>query len=431
MNIPNQKNILHVMVGKNTTAIADAVVISSYADLADGDIVILDSDNVVHETVSGSAITADQILHFATRIGTQLIYSPWFKPKDIVSIKSKAYVGATQQITYLGYVGSGSGNIEAIDQNEYIVRVLIEGTTAQFGNKQMYKFGAYKSGNAATSAEVAIGLVDNLTFNFKREPLKQITFASICNVATDASYDFTQSFVAVQGESFITTGDLAYNTAAGTLAVGDYIRVADDALNGTLALTDPVYLVTKIDGTTKVWLDRPWTNASGTWTDAGDGAQVIPSATGLAATWGIKCTGVASSNFKPGVFDDTLVRFKLEPSNCGATTVTYSTAPVKGSGTYSQIAELEWFAQGNLGKIFRVDTPPVTFHTQAVSGSTYETITIKYKIRGGGQDSVTGTTPESYGEILLAFYVNSDSGDKVIATLTEWAASNLGYSVAW
>jgi len=241
---------------------------------------------------------------------------------------------------------------------------------------------------------------------------------------------FTQTFTAVQGENFITTGDLAYNTAAGTLAVGDYIRVADDALNGTLALTDPVYQVTKITGTTKVYLDRPWTNASGSWTDAGDGAQVIPAATGLAATWGIKFTGVAQSNFKAGVFNYKVPRFKVEPQNCGTSTVTYTTAASDGSGVYGQIAELEWFAQGNLGLKYRVDTPPVTLHTQAASGSTYETIHIKYKT-AGSNDSVTGTTPGSHAEIVLAFVVNSDSGDKIIATLTEWAAANLGYSVAW
>lgn len=433
MNLYNQKNILHVIVGKNETYVAENVLIDAYGDLNDGNVAIIDSDNLVRDTDAGAALTGNEVLRFVTRVGNQLIYSPQFKPNDIVSMKSKGYSAATQQVSYIGYVGSGTGNIEAIDNNEYIVRVLLE-TSILSKNKQMYKFGAYKSGNAATSAEVAIGLVDNLTFNFKREPISTIVFATICNVAVDAAYDFTQTFTAVQGENFITTGDLAYNTAAGTLAVGDYIRVADDALNGTLALTDPVYEVIKITGTTKVWLDRPWTNASGSWTDAGDGAQVIPAATGLAATWGIKCTGVAPSNFKAGVFDGTIVRFKLEPSNCGDTAVTYTTAAAEGYGTYVQISELEWFAQGNLGLKYRVDTPPVTLHTQAAAASTYETITMKYKIRPGSQDSITGTTPDSYGEIILAFVVNSDCGDKIFATLDEWAtsgATGLGALTAW
>ena len=425
------------MVGKNTTAIADAVVIDNYADLADGDVVILDSDNVVHETVSGSAITAATQYRFATRVGSQLIYSPFWKPKDIVSIKATTCAAATQQVTYLGYIGSGTGNIEAIDNNEYIVRIILEGTETTFGNKQMYKFGAYKSSASATSAEVAIGLVDNLYYNFKREPVSLIKFDAICNATVTAANGMKsgQEVTVVNGLDYVVCETDVTYTAAGssTLVVGDYLRLGTAAgANGATALGSAVYKVTKIDSL-NVYLDRPVTVASGTYDDAGGttACEVIPSATGLAATWGIKMTGIAQSNFKAGVFNYYVPTFKVEPQDCGTTTVTYSTAASRGAGTYGQVAELEWFAQGNLGLKYRVDTPPVTLHTQASSSSTYELITIKYKIDGGGQDSVTGTTPDSYGEIVLAFVVNSDSGDKIIATLTEWAASNLGYSVAW
>lgn len=424
------------MVGKNTTAIADAIVVDNYADLVDGDIVILDADNVVHETVSGSAIAKGTEYKFATRVGDQIIYSPFWKPEDIVSIKAKTYAAATMQVTHIGYVGSGTGNIEAIDSNEYIIRILIEGTTAVFGNKQMYKFGAYKSSASATSAEVAIGLVDNLTTNFKREPISTIKFEAICNATVTAANGMKsgQEVTVVNGENFVTCEtDVTYTSAgSSTLVVGDYLRIGTAAgANGAVAQGSAVYLVTKIDSL-KVYLDRPVTSVSGTYDDAGGTAavEVIPSATGLAATWGIRCTGVAQTNFKAGVFNYAVPTFKVEPQNCGTTAVTYTTAAAPGSGVYGQIAELEWFAQGNLGKIFRVDTPPATFHTQAASGSTYETITIKYKTNGVN-DSITGTTPSSYAEIILAFVVNSDSGDKIIATLTEWAASNLGYSVAW
>lgn len=437
MSLYNQKNVLHVMVGKNTTAIANGVVVDNYADLVDGDVVILDMDNVVHETVSGAAITADTQYRFATRVGDQLIYSPIWKPKDIISIKARAYAAAVQQVTYLGYIGSGTGNIEAIDSNEYIVRILIEGTTSMFGNKQMYKFGAYKSSASATSAEIAIGLVDNFYYNFKREPQSLIKFDTICSATVTAANGMKsgQEVTVVNGLNYVTCEtDVTYTSGGGsTLVVGDYLRLGTAAgANGAVAQGSAVYQVTKIDNLT-VYLDRPVTVASGTYDDAGGttACEVIPSATGLAAQWGIKCTGVAQTNFKAGVFNYHVPRFKVEPENCGITTVTYSTAASEGAGVYGQIAELEWFAQGNLGLKYRVDTPPVTLHTQASSASTYETIAIKYKINPSSTDSVTATTPPSHGEIILAFVVNSDSGDKIIATLTEWAAANLGYSVAW
>ena len=74
-----------------------------------------------------------------------------------------------------------------------------------------------------------------------------------------------------------------------------------------------------------------------------------------------------------------------------------------------------------MGKKWRVDTPPTTQYTQAASGSTYETIHFQYKVLRAGSDSVTGTTPDSYAEIVLAFVVNSDCGDKIFATLDEGA----------
>ena len=425
----NQKNVLHVFVGKDTTAIVDAALIDNYADLVDGDVVILDEDNKVRETNSGSALTAAERLRIGTRIGTQLVYSPSFTPADIVSMSSRVYAVAVQQISYLGYVGSGTGNIEAIDENEYIVRILLEGTASTFGNKQMYKFGAYKSSASATSAEVAIGLVDNLYYNFKREPESTIQFDAICNVALNTAYDMTNSLTVVNGlDYFDVATNLTYNTAAGTLVVGDYIRLA--ATVTTPALTSAVYEVTKIS-TLRVFVDRPITSASGTYTDAADSNQVIPAATGVAATWGIKMTGIARTNFSPGVFNYEVVRFRVEPQDCGTTTVTYSTAANPGVGVYGQIAELEWFAQGNWGKKWRVDTPPVTQYTQAASGSTYETITMKYKIRPSGSDSIAGTTPDSFGEIILAFVVGSDCGDKIHATLKEWADANLATLAAW
>lgn len=425
MALPNQKNVLHVLVSKGTSVTAATTLIDNYADLQDGEIAIVDQDNKTL-TAAGDNITDIQNFRFVARYGTSLLYTPFLNNSKIVSAVASAYSAPAQQVSYIGYVGSGTGNIEAIDLNEYIVRVLVEGTESTFGNKQMYKFGAYKSGNTAYSADIAIGLTGNLAQNFKREPIETIKFSAICNVAVDAAYDFTQSFVAIAGENYITTGDLAYNTAAGTLAVGDYIRVADDGLNGTLALTDTVYQVIAISGTTKVTLDRPWTNASGTWTDAGDGAQVIPSATGLAANWGIKCTGIAWTNYKEGVFNYGVTRFKLEPQNCGSTAVTYSTAPAEGKGTYGQIAYMEWFAQGNLGNKWRITTPPATMLKNAVDGYTYETLMLKIKDQQG--DSAVGAAPASYIEIFLAFKVDSSDGDSVKAALED--LSNVAFT-AW
>ena len=145
MSMYNEKNVLHVIVGKNETYVAEDVLIDNYADLNDGNVAIIDQDNKVRDTDAGTILLNSEVIRFATRIGTNLVYTPKFKLADVTSITSIGYTAAVQQITYLGYVGSGTANIEAIDENEYIVRILLEGNTSLFGNKQMYKFGAYKN----------------------------------------------------------------------------------------------------------------------------------------------------------------------------------------------------------------------------------------------------------------------------------------------
>jgi len=416
--IYNQKHVLHTIVGKNETYKAEDVFIDNYADLNDGNVVILDVNNYVRDTAAGDPLAAAEVLRIATRVGNELVYTPFFKFGDVVSMRSASYTAAVQQVTNIGYVGSGTGNIEAIDDNEYIVRILLEGVTAQFGNKQMYKFGAYKSSASATSAEVAIGLVDNLYYNFKREPQQMIQFDARCSATVTAANCFDNDVTVVQGLNYFTVGtSIQYNST--DAVVGDYVRLAEPAA-ATTALTDDVYEITSISSLT-IYVDRPITSASGTYDAANDEAEVIPAATGVAALWGIMCTGIAFTNFSPGVFNYGITRFEVGLQDCGTTAVTYTTAGNPGVNVYGQIAELEWFAQGNLGKKWRVDTPPTTQYTQAASGSTYETIHFQYKVLRAGSDSVTGTTPDSYAEIVLAFVVNSDCGDKIFATLDEGA----------
>lgn len=413
MSMYNEKNVLHVIVGKNETYVAEDVLIDNYADLNDGNVAIIDQDNKVRDTDAGTILLNSEVIRFATRIGTNLVYTPKFKLADVTSITSIGYTAAVQQITYLGYVGSGTANIEAIDENEYIVRILLEGNTSLFGNKQMYKFGAYKSDASATSAEVAIGLVDNLTHNFSREPQTTIQFDAICNNA-GAAITGTGTVSITNGTKVLT----ANTDVDAIMSVGDYIRLGSTAVTGTM------YKIMSMDTTANTLvLDRPYTGTT-LASNAEANHEYVTAALGAAALWGIKMTGVAYTNFVPGVFNYEIPKFQVEPQDCGTTTVTYSTAANPGVGVYGQIAELEWFAQGNLGKIFRVDTPPVTLHTQAASASTYETITMQYKVRPSGSTSVTGTTPDSFGELVLAFVVGSDCGDKIFATLDEWGQAN-------
>lgn len=415
MNLYNQKNNLHVFVCADAALTSAATLVTGPSSLNAGEVAFVNQDNetLVHAT---TAIAAGQTFRVVqcSLDGTRLHYSPWVNKNNLISKAYKAYNAVTQQITHLGYVGSGTGNIEAIDNNEYIVRILIENSILS-RNKQMYKFGAYKSGNAATSSEVALGLTKNLWENFKREPTETILFEAISSVTTVASSGGT--FAVTKGSTIVTTVESSgaaadagkWSTDSYTLVVGDYIRFGHATTK-----TYPVYKITAITGAASaactITLDRPYTGASNTAL-AASAVGCAAAADGLAATWGIQMTGIAATEFKAGVFDGSLVTFKVEPSNCGSTGVTYGTPAVQGNGTRAQVQELEWFAQGNLGNKWRVDTPPATMYDNTTA-VTYNMYTLKFK--SGTSDSVTGTTPESYYEFVFAIDDVSDtSGQNV------------------
>jgi hypothetical protein len=402
----NAKNVFHVLVSGNVTATADATLITQASDLQTGEVAILDLDNktVLHAT---SQLGATETFRFVHSDGTTLHYSPWINAAKVIGGSYKAYAAAVQQVSYIGYVGSGTGNIEALDLNEYIIRVLIQGTETTFGNKQMYKFGAYKSGNTAYSADIALGLVGNLYYNFKREPIQTILFEAISNGTTTASSGgtwavYNGSTTVTVAESSGAAGDAGkYNSDGSTLVVGDYIRFGH-----ATTTTYPVYQVMAISGAAgalaTITLDHPYTGTSNAALAAAS-VGCMASATGLAATWGIKCTGVAWTNFKAGVFGYGVTRFKIEPQNCGNTAVTYTTAAYEGVGVRSQVQELEWFAQGNLGNKYRIGTPPPTMYDNTVSGGTYNILSLKYYDKQG--DSALDAAPASIGEIVIPSHV--------------------------
>ncbi len=390
----NQKNVVHVLVGKAVAAKAAGTVIESYADLSDGQIAVVNPDNL-----SLSTLASNTRFRICVRNGTSLLFTPFIDKKNIVNGRTETNVAAVQQVSYIGYDGT-SGQITAIDDNNYYVRLILDSSDAQFGNRPMYKHGAYKSAaTSATKSEVTLGVCASLVDNFKLETLGKIQFDAICSVAVDATYDLTNTSTVVNGSNVINVAaDLTYNTAAGTLAVGDYIRFAADSLNGTLALIDPVYKVKAID-TLAVTLDRAVTCASGAWTDAGDGVQVIPAATGNAAAWGIKCTGIVKE-FEVGVLKYDQVRFPtIDLINFSPLdTVNFKTSASMGKGTAEQVAERFWFAQGNWGKESRIGNPiPKSIDPGVVTGTGYNCIVLGYN---NGLTNFTGTQSLP-GEVLI------------------------------
>ena len=397
-----QKDILNLLIIDDvSTAITNNSTVTGVSSLADGEAVVVNESNVVMNTTS---INLAKKLRIVVRQGSNLYYSPFFEGKNITNYKGKASVAAVEQVSYLGYNGT-SGEFDDSANETFIVRIVRKDSQATFGNKEELKFGVYKSASTTYQSDIAAGLQKNLVQNFKRHKQageQEIKFELLCNaagstmgtgVATGATVLATNGSRTVSG--WANTADTGGGATA--LAVGQFLRF------GT-AVTSPVYKIAEITSATAITLETEYQGATALFNDTG--LEHVLVADAQAADFGIKFTGIARK-FAVGSFAYTKVYFKVLPNESfTVATVKDSVGASKGIGTYEQVAELEWFCQGNEGNKYRVGTPaPVMIAN--VANSAYSLLCIDYFEESGA--SVAGT-PKLPKQLILAFDVTSVGG---------------------
>lgn len=335
--------------------------------------------------------TADAGDEFVLALKTSdgyIITSEKLNKSKVTRVTRKVAVADANQLSYVGYNGT-SGSIVAANDNFYRIRVAFKEPYGNNPHGTTYiKHAIYQSDSSANQAEIAIKLAKSGNDNMSREPKNSsgdaaILYKAICNTALDTAYDITNTVTVVKGSNKISVAtNLTYNTAAGTLAVGDFIRMADS--DTTPTLSSNVYRVTAIDSLV-VTLDRPYTGASGTLTDAADSTQVIPSATGIAADWGVTITAndldfLVSANGGGSMRKYQKVIFNVGLDGFDTTAQGTTTAANLGAGQYEQIAELESFLRGNNGEQNRIGQPNLFQWTlQATSANgPYDVIEIEF-----------------------------------------------------
>lgn len=355
-------------------------------------------------TEATASADAEFIICLKTTDG-RIIKSPVLKKSMVTSAHLKAGAARTEQLDYVGYNGT-SGSITATNDEFYRIAInMIEGYANNDHGTTFIKHAIYKADSATTQAEIATGLAKSGNDNFSREKknssgVAPIVFRAICDTALDTAYDMTNTVTVTKNSKVISVAtNLTYNGAGGTLAVGDYIRMADS--DTAPAVTSNVYRVVSISGL-YVTLDRPYIGASGTLTDANDSTQVIPAATAVAANWGVSLTA-QTLDFTVGKLHDKQVKFitALESGFGSSDVVTKSTASSPGIGHYNQIAQMEWFMRGANGELYRKGEPMLFSQTAQASDSNdpYDLIEFKYKTTGTGLID----SPELPASILLAF----------------------------
>lgn len=382
-----QKNVKQVMVNYSVAAVTPSAadVITSYSQLADGELCLVNKNNVV---LDGTSILTTDGIKFLIRSGTNLLTSDFIPAGTLTQYRSKVYAAATQQVEYYGFNGT-SGAIDAVDYTMYTLRLNIDDH-----RERKTKYGIYKSLASTTQALIASSIQKNLVANLSTDKSQLITAEIITDSAGHANTftagNETTHLVFTKGSTYVY-GSISTGVAArgsdeiiGTITTGDFIR------NGTATSVGVYKIVSVTQGTGSdstgtpviIILDTPYQGA--TAITAFGSTEYVTAAEAAAANFGIKLSGVAQT-YTPNVstYCDQLVKWESQfmEATADATTFTASTAATLGNGTYPQAYEDEDFHWGNFATHFREDNwrSVATVDHDTDSAHTYDVLNLKFR----------------------------------------------------
>jgi hypothetical protein len=307
----------------------------------------------------------------------------------------------TNQITYLGYNGT-SGEMDNSNSTYFGLKLVLNHTFGTLNNSPLIKTIPYKTVASSSQTDLALGLCLAGQYAFDRLPNRDVVFDAVCNATVTAGNCFDNNATVVNGATTFSVGtNVQYGGA--TAAVGDYVRLgsATKAVAAT-ALTSAVYKITAINGLV-ITVDRKINVTSGTYTAAGDMAEVIPSATGLAADWGVRMDGntPAVTAFNPRTDVPFVVSFSVLSDDFDTAEVTYSTAPVLGSGVCDLIRALEAYTQFQDKDRHVSAYPPTSYRDDTTVSELYDIYSFEVT-NSAYTSATTGIQPVSKWRMIIA-----------------------------
>lgn len=446
--------------------------------IAAGVVAMVDEENKVLTSATSNIATASKYEHVrfvqSQGAGQPLIMSAPVK-RSTVAAYGKRYAAATQQISYIGYTGSGSGNLvlPAVGES-IIVRNTFNTMFTQFSDKLMESIVGYKVTAADTIATVATKLTNAAIIDVQRYVnipylVERISNGTVASLAGTTAY---KNATVIKNSTLVT-----YQTAHG-LSVGDVVTLngvryfvstvpstttinLDIAYQGTSGVivassaTTP-HTVSVTNGSTtatlsanhgitvgsKVFITIAGVILSGTAAASAAITLDVPYAGTTAATaaitgngsvttitlWGIRFTGVPQKKFQEGVFRYETSKWTTTVQNFATTIVTdKAVSPTEGIGTYEQVAEEEWFFQLLEGAFDQntIQIPPVTWRKNVSTSGTYSIVDLEWSDVAGGTDILHN--PVNFKQLRLAVNlatrVTGNKLDDICDAIETWAPS--------
>ena len=369
MSITQSRNVEYLALGK--VAAGAPVATEAISALLDGEIALF---SVGGSRLVASAANDNFIIAVGGSDSKPAFVSEAIKASSVKAISTKAHAPATEQKDSIGFNGATGSIATLTASNLYMVDVMVqELLTSNTDGRYIKHFQYNSTAVVPTQAEIAGGLALSAYNNFKRDAETWAVVEMLMDAGADVALGTSvNDVVFVNGSKVISAADIDDATGAGTaLAVGDYLRVGTGA-------TDPVYKIVSIDATANTAvLDRPYVGTSQTLADTA--LKQIEASTVAARNCGITITGQPLS-FVVGKEQYKQVRWELVLKDFGSTASVREANAYKGTGTYREIAEKEWFLKGFEGEGYRMGAPSNhPFVGKADSALTYDTTTILFE----------------------------------------------------
>ena len=301
---------------------------------------------------------------------------------DLSSIS--AYVGtagvaAREQVSFIGYSGSGTDTIQVVSNNFYSIKLEHTPNAFAYGKRPAnYKYGTFQSPdfgvepiqNATNALVIANGLVNSLVQNFrpnrttdwrvKSELVNSAPGFAITGAPTNWSVTRYSKKVTYTGTD-----------PSNAFAAGDYLRI------GGTSTSAPVYKMASVDfATNTVILETAYQGDTATIANA---LMEVVNASSLGLYWGIKITGIKQKYDVNRWRQYDKVRFNVFldgfPYNT-TPTGTITTAALDGTAVYEQVANDEYISWGDEGQVFVDQIPPLFREQDAVVGTQYNPVVL-------------------------------------------------------
>lgn len=427
MSTQTQNTIMDVLVGGNVSGTAIASITNDLANLAEGQVIAVGmrastgTEEVLPTTATAATYPS---IRLVAMNNSALIYSARIFAKDVNTFKGiDGVAGTTEQSTAIGYNGT-TGSLDTT-ATEYLLTYVGDWDDMQWSQQKYRKVYDYFT-LSPTQQSIAQNVSANFNLDQFRSNMQGVAPQVKCEVLCDGTAaDWTSAGTAtvVNGSNIVTLDATSVNAQA----LGAILRLG--STGSGVGTTVPVYIVTGLPSTdstltsTQLRIHTYFQGASAVLDATSGDAGIVATAT----NWGMKFTGLPLTWGIPPYSDFKFNKctFHFDLKGYGDSTVSQLTTATRGQGDYREVAEFEYFAQGNEGALNRTIIPlPTGRHYTDTTGTipAYDTVVIE------SADTQRGSAITRQPAMKIQTYVFIPDGaanaTKLLTQLNPWMASS-------